>query len=259
MKSLSGINMDEKTLLTKDSINSEDVIGFYDTYAEHWDKRFRHTKSTQRFHQIRLETFLRLAKLKKYEVAIELGVGTGQYLDKIASLVKEIICIDGSQKMLGILLKNNKHLNNITVRRMNLEEEDQAIRVKSDIIYCFGLIEHIINTNVFIENCKRMLNSNGRIIFVTPNGKCPWYGKLRKLFRSGKHCSTDRYYYKEQIDKIMCQYGFVSQDFIYWGYYPAGIGNLLFYLLDWLGKILDKTRFRQYAGGLTVSYILKRE
>ncbi len=251
--------MDEKTFSTKESINSEDVIGFYDTYAENWDKRFENTKSTQKFHQMRLESFFRLAQLKKNETCIELGVGTGQYLEKIAPLVKKIICIDGSQKMLDILLKNNKHLNNISVRGMNLEEENRTIRVKSDIIYCFGLIEHIINTNIFIENCKRMLNPNGRIVFVTPNGRCPWYGKLRKLYRAGKHCSTDRYFYMEQIDKIMYQHGFVSQGFIYWGYYPAGIGNLLFSLLDLLGKILDKTKFRQYAGGLTVSYILKRE
>ena len=82
---------------------------------------------------------------------------------------------------------------------------------------------------------------------------------MRKLFRSGKHCSTDRYYDKEQLDKIMYMHGFTSQDCIYWGYYPAGIGNVTFYLLDWLGKILDKTRIRQYAGGLTVSYVLKSE
>ncbi|HEU19419.1 MAG TPA: class I SAM-dependent methyltransferase, partial [Deltaproteobacteria bacterium] len=110
--------MDEKTLFTKHSTNSKDVIEFYDTYAEAWDKRFRSTKSTKMFHQLRLETFLSLAKLKKEEVAVELGVGTGQYLEKIAPLVKQIICIDGSQKMLEILLKKNKHLSNISIQKI---------------------------------------------------------------------------------------------------------------------------------------------
>src|SRR5512136_2009601 len=104
--------MDEKNLSTKESRSSEDVIGFYDTYAEGWNQRFRNIKSTQKFHQARLESFFRVAQLKKNETCIELGAGTGQYLEKIVPHVKEIICIDGSQKMLDILLKNNGHLTN---------------------------------------------------------------------------------------------------------------------------------------------------
>ena len=254
-----GCYMDEKTFSPKESTNSEDVVAFYDTYADNWDKRFKNTKSTQKFHQVRLGTFLKIAKLKKSEVAIEMGVGTGQYLGKIAPLVKKVVCIDGSQKMLEILLEKNKHLENITVQRMNLENDDQEIEFKSDVIYSFGLIEHIINTNTFIENGKRMLKSSGRIIFITPNRKCPWYGKLRRFFRSGKHCSTDRYYSKDQLDSVMYRHGFIPQNFLYWGYYPAGVGNLLYNVLNVVGKILDKTRIQQYAGGLTISYVLKKE
>ena len=85
--------MDEKTFSTKESTTSEDVIDFYDSYAEDWDARFENRKSTQKFHQMRLESFFELARLKKDETCIELGAGTGPYLEKIAPLVKGIICI----------------------------------------------------------------------------------------------------------------------------------------------------------------------
>ena len=144
--------------------------------------------------------------------------------------------------------------------RVNTVHQQSTMLVNPAIVpHMVKIIEHIINTNTFIENCKKMLKPSGRIIFITPNGKCPWYGKLRRLFRSGKHCSTDRYYTKDQLDSVMCRHGFILQDFLYWGYYPAGVGNLLYNVLNVVGKILDKTRIQQYAGGLTISYVLKRE
>lgn len=248
--------MDEKSFSTRRSISSKDVIGFYDNYAEFWDSRFEKNVSTSKFHEIRLDSFLRLAQLKKDYVIVEMGVGTGKYLQRIAPLVNKVICVDGSHRMLDILIERNKNLKNIHIKKMDLEECIHDVNVKANLIYCFGLIEHIINVDIFIRNCKLFLKSNGRIILVTPNGNSPWYGKMRFLFRSGKHCSTDKYYTKEKLDSIMYRHGFVPESHLYWGYFPAGVGTCMYKLFNMLGQAIAKTRFRQKAGGLTASYIL---
>jgi SAM-dependent methyltransferase len=251
------MNMDEKSFRTWTAKKSADVLAFYDSYASTWDKRFANRRSTGEFHRIRLESFLRVAKLNKKDRIVELGVGTGPYLDVISRLVEQIICIDGSERMLEVLRAKHGDLPNIALFRMDLEQALKKAPFKADLAYCFGLLEHIIDVEIFIRNCRSMLRNGGRMIFITPNARAPWYGSIRRLLRAGRHCSSDRYYTKEEIDYLMTSHGFRPGEMIYWGYFPAGVGNFLYHTLNLIGKVLEKTWLKRYAGGLTVSYVLK--
>jgi 2-polyprenyl-3-methyl-5-hydroxy-6-metoxy-1,4-benzoquinol methylase len=249
--------MDEKSFTTQIANTSEDVIDFYNRYASTWDNRFGDCLSVSEFHRIRLESFFSLADIRKTDKLVELGVGTGPYLEFIAPLAAEVICIDGSEGMLKILLEKHSQLNNIQVYKQDLSYSQNNNNFQADIVYCFGLIEHIIDIEVFVENCKSMCKIGGRVIFITTNGLSPWYKIIRKYWRAGRHCTTDRYYTKDQIDKIMSNHSFEPLDYIYWGYFPAGISNFGYSLLNGAGKIIEKTKFRRYAGGLSVSYVRK--
>lgn len=247
--------MDEKTFQTQEVSSSNDIVTFYDNYAETWDARFALRKSTDAFHKMRLGSFLNLAGLSRRDVIAELGVGTGVYLKTIAPMVKEVICIDGSKKMLDVLKEKNKELINVRLVQCDLEEKCD-FNFKVNLLYCFGLIEHIIDLDCFIENCKSMLLPKGRLVFVTPNARSPWYGKMRSFFRAGKHCSSDHYYTKESLDSIMRKKGFQCSAYVYWGYFPAGISDTLFALLSFWGEIIDRTPLRRLAGGMTLFYEL---
>lgn len=248
--------MDEGTFKTKIAQSSKDVIEFYDSYAATWDDRFGSNQSTLEFHRIRLESFFQVANLKKSDLVAELGVGTGIYLDAIGPRVKEIICIDGSVNMLNILKENHKKLSNLRILQMDLVQEQPSMDFLADLLYCFGLIEHIIDANIFLENCKKMLKNGGRLIFVTPNGRSPWYSGIRKLWRAGSHCSSDTYYSKGELDELLQSHGFVPDAAVYWGFFPAGISDHLYRALSIIGRILRKTWIKKYAGGITVSYVL---
>ena len=248
--------MDETNFKTCNSSSSRDVIDFYNNYAETWDKRFEEKKSTRDFHKVRLNSFLNIADLKETDRIIELGVGTGPYLRNISPLVREVVCIDGSENMLKVLQKNYQDLPNIELRQMDLESSLNEFPDKADKIYFFGLIEHILDIEAFVTNVQKMLRKNGHLIVVTPNGKCPWYGGIRSLWRSGKHCSTDKYYTKDQLDSIFKSYDFIPEKELYWGYFPAGAGNILTSALKIAGSVIDKTPLKKYAGGITISYRL---
>lgn len=249
------LKMNEKTFKTNVTRSSTDVIGFYDKYADTWDKRFGYNRSTSEFHRVRLESFLRLANLKSTDRIVELGVGTGRYLDILSPLVEKIICIDGSKRMLDVLRSKYQHLSNIELIEADLEKRMQETSFEADLVYCFGLLEHIIDINGFMTNCKNMLKRGGRVIVVTPNGRSPWYGGMRSFWRAGRHCSTDTYYTEEQLDDLMVRHGFALEAVIYWGYCPAGIGDALYWILNLAGRIVERTWFRRYAGGLTVRYV----
>jgi len=249
--------MDEQTFETRTARSSKDVLAFYDEYAATWDERFGDRRSTSEFHRIRLESFLQAANPKKTDCIVELGVGTGPYLDVISPLVQEIICIDGSKQMLDVLQAKHKDLSNIKLLQLDLEQPLKNVSFQADLVYCFGLLEHIIDVNTFVANCKDMLRIGGRVVLVSTNGRSPWYGVMRRLWRAGRHCSSDRYYTKEQIDDLMGRQGFAPEATFYWGYFPAGVEDIVYQILNLIGKIVNGTWLRRYAGGLTVSYVLK--
>ncbi len=246
--------MDEKNFTTRQSKSSKDIIEFYDDYAKSWDQRFGETESTKKFHQIRKESFLEIAELSKTQTAIELGVGTGPYVAEIASMVKELICIDGSKEMLKVLGKKVRNHKNVKLMQMNLSKPIGNGKLQADIVYSFALIEHIIKIDNLIDNCEKMLKPDGKIIFVSPNALSPWYYGLRRFFRVGFHCTTDRYYSRYSIGKIMKKHGFKEMNFKYWGFFPAGVEGLIYKLLNTVGSLIEKTPLRIFSGGITVSY-----
>jgi SAM-dependent methyltransferase len=248
--------MDEKTIQTQTVQSSKDILAFYNRYAKSWDERFGSQRfSILHFHHLRLESFLKLANLKKTDRLVELGVGTGLYLDIISPFVKEVICIDGSDQMLNVLRAKNRKLPNVKLFQMDLEYPLENVFFQADLVYWFGLIEHIIDVNTFIKNIKRMLPIGGRVVLIVANGRCPWYRGMRRLWRAGRHCSSDRYYTKDQLDNLMASHGFAPETAIYWGYFPPGVGNNLYKILTLLGKIAERTCLKRFAGGLTASYV----
>ena len=246
--------VDERTFRTQDARSSRDVLAFYDTYAPNWDARFGDSPSTRAFHEIRLDSFLRLARLGPEMRLVELGVGTGAYLDAIAPKVHDVVCIDGSRGMLDVLEAKHRGLANIRAEQRDLEQTLADVEFAADLVYCFGLLEHIIRVDVFVRNCARMLRPGGRFVIIAPNGRSPWYGAMRRVCRSGAHCSTDRYYTPEQCARLLAPAGFESDGVVYWGWAPAGVPMALFRTLESVGSLLAKTPLRRYAGGMTVAF-----
>jgi SAM-dependent methyltransferase len=248
--------VNEQTFEPQKATTSRDVLGFYDRYAESWDERFGNVESTTLFHRMRLESLLHLARFRPSDRAVELGVGTGPYVDRIAPLVASLRCVDGAPGMLDVLKRKHSHLNNVDVALIDLERPLAQALPDADIVYMFGLLEHILDVPTFVANCAGLLKVGGRLVLVAPNGRSPWYGAMRRLCRAGAHCSSDRYYTPEQCDTVFSRAGFAREGLQYWGYAPAGVPRPVYNVLTWIGRLADRTPIRRYAGGMTVSYVL---
>lgn len=244
--------MNERTFQTKPATCSRDVISFYDAYAPTWDDRFGGGRATRAFHRERLASFLSLARLKPTDRVIELGVGTGAYLDTIAPLVRQVVAIDGSLKMLSQLRVKHGHLSNLMLRCSDVERH--LGYGSADVVYAFGLLEHIIQPDALLDNCRRLVEPGGWLIFVGPNGRCSWYGRLRQVARAGPHCSTDRYYTLREMAELVEPYGFTLEAYRYWGWCPAGVSDVVYYPLALAGKLAQRV-IPWWAGGLTVSFL----
>ena len=249
--------MDEKSFRTRQAESSKDVLDFYDEYADTWDSRFGETESVREFHKIRLGIFLKMAELSKSKTAAELGVGTGPYVTDIAPLVKELICVDGSKGMLKVLGSKVKDFDNVSLKQLDLSKPLKKVGFKGDVVYFFGLIEHVIEIDNLMENCKLMLNKGGKIIIVSSNALSPWYYGLRRIFRAGIHCTTDKYYSRKSLGKVMKNHGFSEVECRYWGFFPAGVEGAVYKILRGIGNLIGKTPLKKYGGGMTISYQLE--
>ena len=246
--------MDEKSFKTTKSSSSKDVLDFYDEYAESWDQRFGSTESVKEFHKIRLGSFFKAADFTKDKTAAELGVGTGPYVREIAPLVKELVCVDGSGEMLKVLEKKVTDFKNVKLKQIDLSKPLKNVDFKADVVYFFGLIEHIIEIDNLIENCKLILNDGGKIVVVSSNALSPWYYGLRRVLRSGSHLTTDKYYSRKSLGRVMTEHGFVEESCQYWGFFPAGVEGLVYKILRGIGTLIGKTPLKKFGGGMTITY-----
>ncbi len=255
--------INEKNFFTQSVSSEKDVIGFYDKYADGWDDRFGHQNlpSTAHFLRRRLDSFFEaLGPISSSASvhAVELGVGTGVYLNKLSKSFNSIIAVDGSKNMiknLEIKLQQQK-IDNV-IPKISSVSSLEFIRDNShDLVYFFGLIEHIIDVDAFINECYRVLKPGGFLVGVTPNGKSPWY-QIRALIRgTGKHCSTDHYYNKKQLSSLFESHGFIWNIHCYWGLVYAGCSNRFLYrALSMLEPLLEKSFLASFLGGITFKVI----
>jgi SAM-dependent methyltransferase len=187
-------------------------------------------------------------------VAVELGAGTGVYMDRASRLFKEITAVDGSAGMLGQLQKrlSNARLGNVKTLQANVLSMPTIADGSIDVVYFFGLLEHILDVDAFVREVARILKKGGVVIGTTPNARSPWYG-VRKLVRgTDKHCSSDRYYTNRDVTAMFAKADFRAEYCDYWGGVPAGVKSGLTYgLLSIAEKVAESTPLRYWVGSIT--------
>jgi ubiquinone/menaquinone biosynthesis C-methylase UbiE len=250
------IIMNEKNFRTKSTKQEADVIEFYDNYANTWDDRFLNSYSDEIFLNNRWDSFTNIIKENRIfaDIAIELGVGTGVYIERCSKLFGKIIAVDGSEHMLGNLSKKliQLKIENVETYKSNVLSLSNISDSSIDLVYFFGLIEHIVDIDGFVKELSRILKTDGCIIGITPNRASPWYS-IRNLFRgTGKHCSTDTYYHLTELKQIFNTIHLEFTVALYWGAIPAGLNNkFLVKALSFAEKILLKFNLSFLLGGIT--------
>jgi len=248
----------ERNFTTADTKSPVQVVDFYDQYAESWDQRFKKSSATTRFFDSRWESFLDvLGPWQPHGQALELGVGTGVYIERASKLFDHIVAVDASAQMLNKLKeKIDGEIKNVEVKKCFAENLEDIPCDFFDVVYFFGVIEHIIKTDLFVGEIHRVLKPGGRVIGIMPNRWSPWYYLLRKYARgTGAHCSSDRYYSSREIKIIFTSRGFDDARIRYWGSVPAGIdGKLVTKFLEAVETFSRYTYMDRFLGGITFGF-----
>jgi 2-polyprenyl-3-methyl-5-hydroxy-6-metoxy-1,4-benzoquinol methylase len=187
---------------------------------------------------------------------LDIGCGTGRYLEAIKFLFpnSETHGVDFDQRALDVAktFGHNTH-------HGRFEDIDLPTNY-FDLIISIHVIEHVARPDIFLENCKNLLNENGTILIETPNTDYLGLKMFKKCHWGGYH--TPRHWYlfrSETFEKLANKLQIKVTGL---GYYA----NPIFWLwtlhsisLNFLGRRISSTLFppvQIFFGGLYSLFLL---
>jgi ubiquinone/menaquinone biosynthesis C-methylase UbiE len=231
------------------------VRDYYDRVAETWDAMEGADSYNPYFtRQLRDHLKALLADLAGKPSALELGAGTGPYLDVTAPLFANLIATDVSSGMLAVLERRTSQLGLTNVVILQQDAYDlRAIESASvDVVYSVGLLETIANFHRLFAEIYRVLRPSGTVAGITSNGDCPWYW-LRKFIEGGeRHGRTGQLATARGLNHVLRQVGFTTPEIVYWGAVrPQMQSRAIITVLAAAEKIVAPTPAARYLGVLS--------
>jgi len=108
---------------------------------------------------------------------VDVGCGLGCLGHEI---IQKFGCMVDGVDINDVSLKASQ-MKGLKVLKFDLDSNWQLQSESYDYVFSTEMIEHVINTDLFIEESKRILKKGGRLILTTPNLTC-WYNRLIFIF-----------------------------------------------------------------------------
>jgi len=209
---------------------SASVVAYYDRVAENWDRTHGAARQNARFaRQIRDSLRSLLSCADRSATALELGAGTGPYVDVVAPLFARLLATDLSAGMLTIFARRVARLGltNVTLLRQDACDLREIATESVNVVYSVGLLETVADVDRLFAESYRVLKPGGFVVGITSNGGCPWYSLRRKLEGGERYGRTGRLATAASLDQVLRRTGFTPPEIAYWGIAPPGMQNRL--------------------------------
>ena len=115
--------------------------------------------------------------VNKNSIGFDMGCGSGRWAKLISPIVKELYCIDPSEKAINEAKKNLKDQKNCIF--LNCGVLNHPLKNNSqDFGYCLGVLHHISDTKLGLQNCVDKLKKGAPFLlylYYKFDNKPKWY------------------------------------------------------------------------------------
>lgn len=184
-------------------------------------RRFSNTYENNEVEKVRVEKILKLIGHKKH--VLDLGCGDGVIMQKIKDLGNTV---EGMEISTAAIAKAKKGFKVYDVS-LNSKNWPSKIKKKYDVIFCGEVIEHIIDTDNFLQNIRRVLKNSGYLVITTPNlaslgrrillliGKNPFIEtSWSETIKNKKNAGHVRYFVKQTLIDLLQKHSFKILDYM---------------------------------------------
>jgi ubiquinone/menaquinone biosynthesis C-methylase UbiE len=230
----------------------------YEKSATRWDADFSAEAMNSHYVRACWRAFERmLGAQTNGALAVELGVGTGLFTDRLAPRFKRLVVVDFSPQMLDALRPKlaARGVDNVDYVCARAEAVGSVVDGGADMVCCFGLLENITDLTPLFREVRRMLKPGGRFVGVASNGSCPWYALRARM-------SGDKWYWRDvhlctgsELRDVARTAGLETHTITGWGLIPSQLPeSALLAPVAAVERILEFTPLRRWMGGLAFRF-----
>jgi ubiquinone/menaquinone biosynthesis C-methylase UbiE len=207
--------------------------------------------------EYRLALVRTLARIRPFDVVLDLGCGNGHHLLALAPEVARGIGIDVSPGMIELArarLRNSPWRANLAFEVDNAEELNGIADQSIDLAICIGAFEHMLDKRAVLASIYRVLKFGGRFCCLTLHSDYVWYRTIAPVLGfSTRHLSSDRILARDEFSALLDQAGFRRIRSVPWTFIPRGdVPALVALLLTVLDVIGRHARLDSFRGGLSL-------
>jgi 2-polyprenyl-6-hydroxyphenyl methylase / 3-demethylubiquinone-9 3-methyltransferase len=105
--------------------------------------------------------------LKKLKI-LDIGCGGGLLCESLSKLGATMTGVDASNDNIEVAKLHSKEMN-LNINYIHSSPENLNLEKKFDVILNMEVIEHVQNTNLFIQSCSKLIRKNGIMFVATIN------------------------------------------------------------------------------------------
>ena len=105
--------------------------------------------------------------LKKLKI-LDIGCGGGLLCEPLSRLGAAITGIDASNDNIEVAKLHSKEMN-LNIEYIFCSPENLSFKDEFDVILNMEVIEHVLDVNLFIQNCSKLIKKNGIMFVATIN------------------------------------------------------------------------------------------
>ncbi len=156
--------------------------------------------------------------LKKLKI-LDIGCGGGLLCEPMKRLGGTVVGVDASDINIKIAKLHSKEMD-LDIEYINCSPENLDMKNEFDVILNMEVVEHVLDVNLFIKNCSKLLKKNGIMFVATINKNLKSYffailgaEYILRWLPIGTH-EWDRFLTPEYLENIALKYNFSMNEII---------------------------------------------